>query len=157
MNVVELKCNNCYISMRHWLLLHYTLPSSPSARRVYIWRKLRRLGAILLNESVWVLPDTPRTAEQFQWLSVEILELKGDAYLWRSDSFFEGQENSLVEKFTKQTDKSYEVLLKRINGKNPDLAELSRQYQQIANGDYFHSRLGKQAVEKLISLRGEKS
>jgi len=60
-----------------WLLLHYRLPAQPSALRVYIWRKLKRLSAILLNDAVWVLPDTPRTAEHFQWLAAEIQEMQG--------------------------------------------------------------------------------
>jgi len=36
--------------MSTWLLLHYKLPTKPSALRVYTWRKLRRLGAILLHD-----------------------------------------------------------------------------------------------------------
>src|SRR5688572_11088481 len=95
----KMKCNSGYISVRNWLLLHYTLPANPSARRVYIWRKLKRVDAILLNESVWILPDTPRTAEQFQWLAVEIQEMDGQAYVWRSNSFFEAQDDSLVDQF----------------------------------------------------------
>ena len=141
--------------MKNWLLLHYTLPSNPSARRVYVWRKLKRLGAILLNESIWVLPDTPRTAEQFQWLTAEIQEMKGDAYLWRSNLFIEAHEDTLVNQFMEQVDSSYKELLKKINKKNSDMGELSREYQQIAARDYFNSEPGKQAREKLLSLKGD--
>jgi len=141
--------------MKNWLLLHYTLPPNPSARRVYVWRKLKRLGAILLNESVWVLPDTSRTAEQFQWLTVEIQEMKGDAYLWRSSLFFENQEDSFVNQFVEQVGRSYKELFKKINKKNPDMAELSREYQQIVGRDYFNSEFGKQVREKLLSLKGD--
>jgi hypothetical protein len=141
--------------MRNWLLLHYTLPANPSARRVYIWRKLKRVGAILLNESVWILPDTPRTAEQFQWLAVEIQEMDGQAYVWRSNSFFEAQDDSLVDQFIGLVDIEYGKLLKKTNKKKPDMAELSRRYQQISIGDYFHSEVGKQLREKLLSRRGE--
>ena len=141
--------------MKNWLLLHYTLPSHPSARRVYVWRKLKRLGAILLNESVWVIPDTPRTAEQFQWLTAEIQEMKGDAYLWRSNLFYDAHEASLMDQFMEQVDSLFKELLKKIKKKNPDLAELSREYQQIAGRDYFNSAFGKQVREKLLSLRGD--
>ncbi|MBI4631856.1 MAG: ChrB protein, partial [Chloroflexi bacterium] len=57
-----------------WLLFHYKVPPHPTARRVYVWRKLQRLGALTLHDSVWVLPNTPRTREQFQWLATEIQE-----------------------------------------------------------------------------------
>jgi hypothetical protein len=143
--------------MTNWLLLHYTLPANPSAHRVYVWRKLKRLGAILFNESVWILPDTPRTAEQFQWLTVEIRERGGDGYLWRSDSFFEAQEDFVIARFLEQTDRSYRALLKKANGRNPDVGELSLLYQQIMASDYFHSELGKQTRMKLQALRGVKS
>jgi DNA-binding transcriptional regulator PaaX len=141
--------------MKNWILLHYTLPSNPSARRVYVWRKLKRLGAILLNESIWVLPDTPRTMEQFQWVTAEIQEMKGDAYLWRSNLFFDVHEDSLTNQFMEQVDSSYKELLKKVNKKNPDLSALSREYQQIAGRDYFNSEIGKQVREKLLSLKGD--
>ena len=64
--------------MFNWILLNYKLPTHPSALRVYVWRKLKRLGALLLNEAIWVLPDTPRTFEQFQWLATEIQEMQGE-------------------------------------------------------------------------------
>jgi uncharacterized protein Usg len=78
-----------------WLLLHYKLPNKPSALRVYIWRKLKRLGAILLTDAVWVLPDLPRTAEQIQWLAAEIEEMSGNAFYWRASSLLEAQEESM--------------------------------------------------------------
>jgi DNA-binding transcriptional regulator PaaX len=143
--------------MKHWLLLHYTLPANPSARRVYVWRKLKRVGAILLNESVWVLPDRPRTVEQFQWLTVEIQEMGGQAHVWRSSSFFEAQDDSLIGQFIELADAEYHKLLKDMNKKNPDMAELSRRYQQVSAGDYFHSEIGGQVRGKLLSRRGERS
>jgi hypothetical protein len=62
-----------------WLVLVYKIPREPAAGRVYVWRKLQRLGALLLHDAVWLLPDTPWTREQFQWLAVEIRELGGEA------------------------------------------------------------------------------
>ncbi len=143
--------------MSDWLLLHYKLPVRPSARRVFVWRKLKRLGAILLNDAVWVLPDTPRTAEHLQWLSAEIKEMKGNAFLWRSNLVLGVQENDLVEQFNLQVQSQYKRLLKDLNRKNVDLTALSRQYQQIVGQDYFHSELGQQVREALLSLKGEKA
>ncbi|HEV2458330.1 MAG TPA: Chromate resistance protein ChrB, partial [Ktedonobacterales bacterium] len=70
--------------MHQWVLLVYKVPPEPSARRVYVWRKLKRLGAILLHDAVWVLPATPATREQFQWLATEIEELAGSALVWEA-------------------------------------------------------------------------
>jgi hypothetical protein len=141
--------------MNTWLLFHYKLPSKPSALRVYVWRKLKRLGAILLNEAVWVLPDTPRTAEQFQWLVVEIQEMKGDVALWRSNLILGKSEDALVEKFRQQVDSDYKVLLKQLDRKQPDISRVSQEYQQIMTRDYFRSGMGRQVKERLLALRGK--
>lgn len=70
--------------MNQWLLLVYKVPNEPSARRVYVWRKLKRLAALLLHDTVWILPATAYTREQFQWLAAEILEMEGgEAHLER--------------------------------------------------------------------------
>ena len=140
----------------NWLILHYKLPTQPSALRVYAWRKLKRLSAILLNEAVWVLPDTPRAAEQMQWLSAEIQEMQGDVHLWRSSLILGKPEESLIAELEAQVDREYNLLLKQLSRKNRNLIEISRQYQQIVERDYFHSETGKQVKEKLLALRGEK-
>jgi len=142
--------------MTTWLLVHYKLPSKPSALRVYIWRKLKRLGAILLHEAVWVLPDLPRTAEQIQWLTAEIQEMGGDAYYWRANTLLAEQEAALVQRFNEQVDVVYSNLLKRMEKSSADLQEISQQYQETVSKDFFHSQLGKRVREKLTSKRGEK-
>jgi hypothetical protein len=143
--------------MSSWLLLHYKLPNKPSALRVYIWRKLKRLGAILLHEAVWVLPDLPRTAEQVQWLAAEIEEMGGNAFYWRASSLLEAQEESVLRQFQEQVDAVYANLLKRLEKARPDLQEISREYQLAASQDFFHSKLGPLVREKLTLKRGDKS
>jgi len=141
--------------MNTWLLLDYKLPSHPSALRVYVWRKLKRLGAILLNDAVWVLPDTPRTAEHFQWLATEIQERRGNVNLWKSSLVLGLQDEELIDQFKKQVDGEFKGLLKKLGTKNPDLVRLSQEYQQILGKDYFRSELGQQVKAKLLALRGE--
>jgi ChrB-like protein len=143
--------------MSSWLLLHYKLPNKPSALRVYIWRKLKRLGAILLHEAVWVLPDLPRTAEQIQWLAAEIQEMGGNAFYWRANSILGEQEDSIVKQFQGQVDTLYSGLLKRLEKPRADLQGIAREYQQAASQDFFQSKLGLLVRKKLTSKRGEKS
>lgn len=143
--------------MTSWLLLHYKLPNRPSALRVSIWRKLKRLGAILLHDAVWVLPDLPRTAEQIQWLAAEIEEMGGNATYWRANSLLNIQDDSLVQQFQQQVDVVYADLLKRLEKSRPDLQEISREYQQALSRDFFQSELGPKVREKLTLKRGEAS
>lgn len=142
--------------MNSWILLNYRLPARPSALRVYVWRKLKRLGAVLLNDAVWVLPDTPRTFEQFQWLATEIQEMQGTVNFWRASLVMGIPEDNLVELFTKEIDQEYKELLKKLSSKGADVSKLSREYQQIIGKDYFRTELGKQVRAKLLELRGEK-
>jgi DNA-binding transcriptional regulator PaaX len=143
--------------MNTWLLLHYKLPNKPSALRVYIWRKLKRLGAVLLHDAVWVLPENARTTEQIQWLTAEIEERGGSAYYWRANAILGEQEQSIIGQFNEQVDAVYSDLLKRMRSSRVDLQEISRQYQETASKDFFHSRLGLLVREKLTSKRGESS
>ena len=143
--------------MTNWLLLHYKLPSKPSALRVYVWRKLKRLGAILLHDAVWILPDQPRTAEQVQWLSAEIQEMGGEAYSWRASTILGADNESITKQFNEQVDALYSDLLKRLQKPRADLQEISKLYQQAASQDFFHSKLGLRVREKLTSKRGDKS
>ena len=143
--------------MSTWLLIHYKLPNKPSALRVYVWRKLKRLGAVLLHEAIWVLPDLPRTAEQVQWLTAEIQEMGGEAYSWRASAILGDDDKSITQKFTEQVDMVYSELLNKLKKNRVDLQEIARQYQQTAAQDFFHSKLGIQVREKLTSKRGEKS
>lgn len=140
--------------MNQWLLLVYKVPREPTASRVYVWRKMKQLGAIALQDAVWVLPCTPRTQEQFQWLAAEITEMQGEALLWTAELTFDNRSESLIHQFQAQVDAGYQEILTALKRKNADLAALSRRYQQVQAQDYFQSKLGQRVREKLLSVRG---
>ena len=137
-----------------WVLLVYRIPREPTSSRAAVWRKLKRLGALLLHDAVWVLPATPWTREQFQWLAVEIGELEGEAYLWESHLLLNGQAEALVQQFQARVDATYQEILEELEQDEPDLVALSRKYQQVRAQDYFHSELGIHVRERLMSARG---
>ncbi len=137
-----------------WVLLVYRIPREPTSSRAMIWRKLKRPGALLLHDAVWVLPATPWTREQFQWLAVEIGELEGEAYLWESRLLLNGQEDALVRQFQARVDAAYQEILNELELDDADLVALSRKYQQVRSQDYFHSEVGIQVRERLMSARG---
>ena len=142
--------------MTSWLLLIYKVPNEPSARRVYVWRKLKGMGAILLQDSAWVLPSTPKTREKVQWLATEIRDMEGGVVtLWEAQEVFTGQSTDLVQQFTAQVDTVYTEILAQLEKDEPDLALLSKQYQQAVSHDYFQSILGQQVREALMNRRGE--
>src|SRR3954452_86352 len=68
-----------------WLLLIHHLPAKPDYLRVKVRRRLARLGAVPLKNSVYVLPDSESTREDFQWLLREIVAEGGEAAICASD------------------------------------------------------------------------
>jgi hypothetical protein len=139
---------------RQWLLLLYTVPREPSVNRVSVWRKLKRLGAVLLHDAVWVLPPSPRTAEELRWLAAEIRERGGDAMLWEATLGLDGQDDDLVRQFLAQVDSLYTEILGALEDPAADLPSLSKRFQQARLQDYFHSPLGERVREALLSAGG---
>jgi hypothetical protein len=61
------------------LLLIHQVPPKPDYVRVKVRRRLHRLGAVALKNSVYVLPETDDHLEDLQWLANEIIAEGGDA------------------------------------------------------------------------------
>jgi ChrB-like protein len=40
-----------------WRVITYRLPAEPSRHRVAVWRELRRLGAVSLQQGTWAVPE----------------------------------------------------------------------------------------------------
>jgi hypothetical protein len=140
--------------MQFWVLLVYKVPPQPSARRVYVWRKLKRLGAVLLHDSVWVLPANDRTREHFQWLASEIVEMEGEAFVWETHLTLVGQDEILIKQFTDSVEVEYSEILTGLSEPECDLEALSRRYQQVKSRDYFQSEMGERVRQAIITARG---
>ncbi len=137
-----------------WLLLVYKVPHEPTANRVSVWRKLKRLGALLLHDAVWVLPPSPRSLEEFQWLAAEVRERGGDAMLWEASLCLDGRDEELVRQFLTQADGVYTEILAGLEQPDADLGALSKRYQQARVQDYFRSPLGERVRAALLSAGG---
>jgi hypothetical protein len=135
------------------LLLVYKVPSEPSARRVYVWRKLKRLGAVLLHDAVWVLPANPRTQEHLQWLAAEIQEMGGDALLWEARELMFGQEQALIRQFQEQVDAEYRLILTALQQADADIP--APDDTSMPKHRLFRMALGQQVREALIETRGQ--
>jgi hypothetical protein len=93
-----------------WVLLSSRLPREPSRLRLGVWRRLRRLGALLLHDAVWVLPADAKTREAFEWLAEEIGEHGGTAFVWEALSLDQPQTRELVRRFRAEADARYTAL-----------------------------------------------
>jgi hypothetical protein len=79
-----------------WLLLIHQIPPKPAYFRAKVGRRLQRIGAVAIKNSVYALPLTDQTQEDFQWVAREIGEEGGEATLC-SASLIHGLRDAQVE------------------------------------------------------------
>jgi hypothetical protein len=101
-----------------WLLLIHQIPPKPDYLRVKIWRRLQRLGAVPVKNSVYVLPKSDQTQEDFQWVLREVVESGGDASLCEA-RFVDGLSDD-------------EVMQLFRSAREEDYQEISRDLERIA-------------------------
>lgn len=68
-----------------WLLLIHSLPPEPAYFRVKVRRRLKKLGALPLKNSVYLLPNTEDALEDLRWLAQEIRTDGGEAIVTTAD------------------------------------------------------------------------
>jgi hypothetical protein len=86
------------LSGQPWLLLIHQIPPKPDYFRVKVGRRLQRVGAVAIKNSVYVLPATEQAMEDFQWILREIVDGGGEASICRS-SFVDGLTDGEIERF----------------------------------------------------------
>jgi hypothetical protein len=123
---------------------------------VGVWRKLKKLGAVLVQDTLWVLPENNRTREQFRWLAAEVIEQGGQANVWVGSSVLAGQEDGLRRAFLEPAEAAYREILGELEGDEPDLLGLSKTYQQTQAHDHLKSPLGERVRVALLKAKGGK-
>jgi hypothetical protein len=151
-----------------WLLLIHQIPPKPDYLRVKIWRRLQRLGAVAVKNSVYVLPKSEQTQEDFQWVLREVIEAGGEASLCEA-RFLNGlSDDEVMQLFRSARDDDYQEIahdLERISTalskktKTTDsenrkrltieLERVHKRMAEVAAIDFFGAS-GKEGAERLI-------
>lgn len=90
-----------------WLLLTYKVPPEPAAKRIALWRKLKGMGAVYLQNGVCLLPKTDDHLRRLKVVENEIEEIGGDAVLLETVGLDRAQEEKVVGRFTADRDEAY--------------------------------------------------
>ena len=109
-----------------WILLVHQLPARPTNLRVRIWRKLQKIGAVAIKNSVYVLPANDKTNEDFQWLKQEIESAGGEAAVFRADSFEGATDAEIVAAFRKARDEEFVEIAAALDGLTGKVREHAR-------------------------------
>lgn len=96
---------------RRFLQLVYRMPAKPTAGRVAVWRMLKKAGAVYLQDSVCVLPDTEPLRAELQPVLERIDQSDGSYHLLPLAALDGGEEEKLVRLFVDQTAKHYSEIV----------------------------------------------
>ncbi|MGE5576190.1 MAG: Chromate resistance protein ChrB [Syntrophothermus sp.] len=153
-----------------WLALAYKVPSEPSRKRVHVWRRVKELGAIYLQQAVCLLPESQAASEQFRALAREIRELDGEAVLVRLEFLEAGEEEKMIGEFRRARDQEYAEVMEQarrlleelemetdrrnftfaeVEENEEDLAKLQRWLRKVKERDYFGGALQDRAKDLL--------
>jgi hypothetical protein len=112
------------MSERGWLLITVSTAGAPPALRVQVWRRLRALGALYLQQSVCLLPDRPEVTRAVRRLLDRVHRDGGQGRLLKVALTDSAEEHAVIEDFRRERGAEYADLLERI----PEfLVELDRE------------------------------
>jgi hypothetical protein len=100
-----------------WLLLVYRLPTDSSRARVAVWRDLKRLGALYLQQAVCVLPDAPGVRDRVQRMRARLRELGGDSTFLTLRDVEPETRDEFVSGFRSQSEKEYAEIVEECETK----------------------------------------
>src|SRR3954447_11628521 len=95
-----------------WLMLLHQLPAKPAYFRVKIWRRLQALGAVTVKNSVYVLPASEQTQEDFEWLLKEVVEGGGEGMICEARLVDGLSDTDVRDLFNKARTAEYEAVMK---------------------------------------------
>src|SRR5215213_3560131 len=112
--------------MRDWILLIHQLPPRPTNLRVRTWRKLQKLGAVAIKNSVYVLPFNDKTYEDFQWLKQEIESAAGEATVFRASTVEGATDEEIITLFRNARNEQYALISAELEGLTGAIREQKR-------------------------------
>jgi hypothetical protein len=145
-----------------WLELVTSLPTENATARMRVWRALKAIGAGVLRDGVYVLPERPDLQEVLAGLAGEITEAGGSAHVLRVEPRDEAQAEALQALFDRTKD--YAALVdeisrarKRFTRRDPAAVRrqsrtLRRQFDAIVATDFFPGATKAQAEAALVEV-----
>src|SRR5258707_13410245 len=95
------------MAVNSWLLLTYKVPSEHAKKRLALWRKIKALGAVYLQNGICLLPKTDDHVRQLKMLENEIHEMNGVAVILETLALDREQEEQVVALFQEVRDVQY--------------------------------------------------
>lgn len=128
-----------------WVFLTYSLPRSPSAARLALWRRLKCLGVAQLADGLVALSADSRTREQLEWAADEVVAGGGRAGVWLARPATRAQERDIAETMNAARATEYGVVIADagtalslpVAERNRALRRLRAENRRIRRRDFF--------------------
>jgi len=124
-----------------WLLLTYKVPAEPTSKRIAIWRRLKGMGAVYLQNGVCVLPKTDDHIRRLKMLENDIAEAQGDSVILETVALDRVQEEKVVARFKTDRDDAYEEFIDKCDDFEREVAK------EIAANHYTYAELEENDVD----------
>src|SRR6188508_3561591 len=99
------------IHPHRFLVLAYRMPAKPTAGRVAVWRNLKKIGAVYLQDSVCVIPDTAPLRRELAPVLARIDAGGGRYHLLPLRKPPPEEEQKLVSLFVEQAAQHYQEII----------------------------------------------
>jgi hypothetical protein len=99
------------VGRNRFTLLVYRMPPKPTAGRVAVWRQLKKIGAIYLQQSVCVFPAKPEVRRDLAPILERIVDAAGEFHLFSLRKLDATEERKLILQFQDQTSNHYQEII----------------------------------------------
>ncbi len=100
-----------------WRVLIYRVPTEPASKRVAVWRDLKRLGALYLQQCVCIFPSIPTLTAEVDQVAAKIPALGGETFLLEVPRLQPEDEARIVEAFRAQRASEYAEIIEECETK----------------------------------------
>src|SRR5712692_11791247 len=100
-----------------WRVLIYRVPTEPASKRVAVWRDLRRLGALYLQQCACIFPNIPGVTEEVNQVAAKIPALGGETFLLDVPKLQPEDEARIIEAFRAQRASEYDEIIEECETK----------------------------------------
>jgi hypothetical protein len=134
---------------RRWLLFIHQIPPKPDYLRVKLRRRLRRVGAVALKNSVYVLPDADEPREDLEWLMREVVADGGEATICSAELLGGTTDADLEAAFRRERDAEY-AAIERDAAMGVSAERLRNRLEAVMRNDFFGAP-GRAAAERAVA------
>jgi hypothetical protein len=157
-------------------VLIYRVPTEPASKRVAVWRDLKRLGVLYLQQCACIFPDIPGVTDEVDQVVAKIPALGGETFLLDVPRLQPEDETRVIEAFREQRASEYAEIIEECETKfvkeieferfrqnytfeeaeeiEQDLEKIRRWFERVKDRDWFKANRRDEVESWLARCQG---